>query len=68
MMTDSLIGATVQAQFRAASGALTEREGDEATAFPLIRGRRWVTNEVVNLACTLTGAATGAILSSWLVN
>jgi uncharacterized protein (TIGR00297 family) len=52
-LVDSLLGATAQALYRdGASGQLTERAG----ANPLVRGWRWVTNDRVNLACTLAGA------------
>ncbi|MEM6328168.1 MAG: DUF92 domain-containing protein, partial [Bacteroidota bacterium] len=54
---DSLLGATVQARFRAPDGSLTERPGGGETGGPLVRGWRWMTNDSVNLACTLTGAA-----------
>ena len=52
---DSLIGATAQAIYRDARGELTERPGVGGRAFALVRGRRWITNDRVNLACTLTG-------------
>jgi uncharacterized protein (TIGR00297 family) len=52
---DSALGATVQARFRAPSGALTERARDGARALPLAAGLRWVDNDRVNLACTLAG-------------
>ncbi len=52
-LVDSLLGATVQALWRdPATGSLTERP----QAAGLVRGRRWVTNDRVNFACTLTGA------------
>lgn len=50
---DSLIGATAQGRYRdAETGAITERRG----AGPLVRGRAWLTNDRVNVACTLVGA------------
>lgn len=52
-LVDSLLGATAQALYRdPASGLLTERP----QAGALVRGRRWITNDRVNLACTLVGA------------
>ncbi|MEM1042835.1 MAG: DUF92 domain-containing protein [Bacteroidota bacterium] len=60
-LVDSLIGATVQALYRAPDGSLTER----AQGNGLVRGWRWITNDRVNLACTLAGgalAASGAAL------
>lgn len=52
---DSLLGATVQARFRLPDGGLTERSTLDGAALPLARGWRWVTNDRVNLACTLVG-------------
>lgn len=52
-LVDSLVGATLQALWRdPATGLVTERPQPG----PLVRGWRWVTNDRVNLACTLTGA------------
>lgn len=59
---DSLLGATVQARFRAASGALTEREQEAGRPLPLAAGVRWMDNDRVNLACTLAGAGLAALL------
>jgi uncharacterized membrane protein len=56
-LVDSLIGATAQAIYRDESGGLTERPSAGGRAFALARGFRWITNDRVNLACTLTGAA-----------
>ena len=51
---DSLLGATVQAQWRdpARPGRWTERAQSE----PPARGQNWVGNDLVNLACTGLGA------------
>jgi len=54
---DTLLGATLQARFRASDGAVVETAGDDA---PLVSGVQWMTNGAVNLACTATGAAVGA--------
>jgi uncharacterized protein (TIGR00297 family) len=54
-LVDSLLGATVQALYRDESGGLTERAGAGVRSYALVRGRRWITNDRVNLACTLTG-------------
>ncbi|MFN8501949.1 DUF92 domain-containing protein [Kouleothrix sp.] len=55
-VADSLIGATVQAIYRASSGGETEhRTGPDGRALPEIRGWRWVNNDVVNFASSLAG-------------
>ncbi len=57
-LVDSLLGATAQALYRdTQSGRLTERSRSGEHAHALVRGWRWITNDRVNLACTLTGAA-----------
>ena len=56
-LLDSMLGATVQARYRASSGALTERPTEAGAALPLAGGLRWVNNDRVNLACTAVGAA-----------
>ena len=62
-LVDSLVGATVQAAYVCrACGAPSEAArhscGAEAT---LVRGRPWVTNDLVNLIGTLAGGLVGAI-------
>lgn len=56
-LADSLLGATVQAQYRDASGAITERAGAVRA-----RGAVWMTNDAVNLLASLAGGAVGAAL------
>lgn len=51
---DSLAGATIQAQYQAPGGVVTERP-----AGPVLRGWRWVTNDRVNWLCTGVGALIG---------
>ena len=60
MFIDSLLGATVQALFRRPDGTVTESPGNGAVP---IRGVAWVTNPVVNLLATLTGALVAAALA-----
>jgi uncharacterized protein (TIGR00297 family) len=60
---DSLLGATLQAQYRCPScGATGETPrppcGHHAE---LVAGRAWITNDTVNLAATLVGAALAAL-------
>ena len=54
-LADSLLGATVQAQYRDRTGALTEKVG--ATR---VRGAAWMTNDAVNLLASLIGGVVGA--------
>jgi len=62
-LVDSLIGATVQAQYRCgACGAVTEKRTHCGAPALLRSGRRWITNDVVNTACAGAGAVLG-----WLV-
>lgn len=49
-LVDSALGATAQALYRDDTGRLTERP-----TLALARGRAWVTNDRVNVACTLAG-------------
>jgi len=58
---DSLLGATLQAQYHDATGALTERAGATRTR---VRGLPWMTNDAVNFLAALIGAAVGAALGA----
>ena len=51
---DTVLGATVQARYRLADGRLGERPAEPGQA--LAAGLAFVTNDRVNLACTLVGA------------
>lgn len=57
-MFDSLLGATIQAQYHCPScEKITEKtEHCGNTSLQLHRGYRWINNDVVNFACTATGA------------
>jgi uncharacterized protein (TIGR00297 family) len=59
MAFDSLLGATVQALYTVSGGPPTEMPTRNAT---LVRGLRWMTNPVVNLAATTLGAVVAAML------
>ncbi len=63
-LADSMVGATIQAAYRCPTcGTLTERKTHACgTPTVLVSGRSWCTNDVVNLACTATGALAAAIL------
>jgi len=57
-LTDSLLGATLQAQFHCANcGKTTERRDHCSTSTRLVRGLRWMNNDVVNFACAAVGGA-----------
>jgi uncharacterized protein (TIGR00297 family) len=59
-LTDSLLGATAQAQYRDASGQITEKPGAIR-----VRGLPWMTNDAVNFLASLVGALAG-IAVGWL--
>jgi uncharacterized protein (TIGR00297 family) len=63
MVCDSLLGATLQALFAMPDGVLTETPERNAT---LVRGLRWMTNPVVNVATTALGAVIAATLQRLL--
>ncbi len=55
-LIDSLLGATVQAQYRCTvCGKITERTLHCGNSTSLVRGVRWIDNDVVNWACALAG-------------
>ena len=55
-MVDSVLGATLQAQYTGPSGEWVEQPSGS-----LARGVRWITNDRVNIACTGWGALIGGI-------
>jgi uncharacterized protein (TIGR00297 family) len=60
---DSLLGAACQSHYACTvCGKTTEKRVHCGSPAPLLYGKRWVTNDAVNFACTLTGAVV-----SWLV-
>jgi len=63
MLIDSLLGATLQGVYECPQCAARSERRDTVCHEPvrLIRGWRWLDNDVVNLAATLTGAAVGAL-------
>lgn len=55
-MADSLLGATVQGLYHTSTGDETERpRARDGTAHQLLRGWRWMTNDLVNLLSSLIG-------------
>ena len=65
-VVDSVLGATVQAQYRAEDGSLTERRQTGSVSNELVRGYRAVTNDTVNslssAAAALAAGATATLL------
>ena len=58
-LVDSLLGGTLQSQFRCtACGSNSERRTHCDQPTILVRGLSWIGNDVVNVCCSLTGAAT----------
>lgn len=56
-IVDSYLGACVQAQYRDPhTGMLTEREFGDGRPFELVRGVRWVDNDMVNLLSNVFSA------------
>ena len=66
MVVDSLLGATVQGLFECPSCAARTERGGTVCHEPvvLVKGRRWLDNDGVNLAATLAGAA---IVLGWML-
>ncbi|MFZ4620431.1 MAG: DUF92 domain-containing protein [Bacteroidota bacterium] len=59
---DSLLGATIQAQYQTVDGDVTERTTVHGVPTTLVRGFRWMNNDLVNLCCGLSGALVAYIL------
>ena len=55
-LIDSVLGATVQAQYHDAEGKLTEKPSSGLVPNTLIRGRRWITNDAVNALASISAA------------
>ncbi len=67
-LCDSLLGATVQALYRAPDGSVTERRsGHTGVPNALLRGWRWMTNDVVNGLSSLVGGGVALVLF-WIGN
>jgi uncharacterized protein (TIGR00297 family) len=63
-LADSLLGATVQAQYRCVvCGKSTERKMHCSTGTELVSGIRWINNDVVNWMCAIAGALTVIVLN-----
>lgn len=57
-LADSLLGATVQAQYITDAGRLTEKRSVNGVPTKLVRGIGWITNDIVNWMCAAAGAVT----------
>jgi uncharacterized protein (TIGR00297 family) len=64
-LCDSVLGATVQAIYRGASGE-TERAAANGRALPLLRGWRWMNNDMVNFLSSCVGALVAALVAQVL--
>jgi uncharacterized protein (TIGR00297 family) len=66
-LADSLAGATIQAAYRCDACGAPAESPDVHCGQPrrLVRGRAWITNDVVNVVGTLAGSLVGAALSRW---
>jgi uncharacterized membrane protein len=61
-LVDSVLGATLQAQYRCGYwGGETERRVHCHLPTTLVRGRAAVDNDLVNIACTVAGAAVALV-------
>lgn len=63
---DSVLGAALQAKYREkTSGAIVE-SSDEPEAVELLSGFRWMTNDLVNVFCTLFGGLIALLFYSYI--
>lgn len=64
-VADSILGATVQAQYACAGcGKTTERRNHCGGPTRLASGREWINNDAVNFACSVAGAAVMWMIST----
>ena len=69
MTLDSVLGATVQAQYRDGRGTLTERRTGDDGPNELVRGSALITNDVVNCLSVLCAAVIAALAgAAWAVS
>ncbi len=55
-LIDSIAGGTIQAQYRADDGRITEKRSVNGVPTTLIRGAAWIDNDTVNWICSASGA------------
>lgn len=63
---DSLLGATVQAMYLSPTGETEKRASREGRVFPLVRGWRWMNNDMVNFLSSLAGGVVAAGVYAWI--
>ena len=56
-LIDSALGATAQAIYRSPTGETERRSGRDGTPYQLMRGWRWMNNDMVNFLSSLAGGA-----------
>lgn len=56
-LVDSLLGATVQAIYQSPAGETEKRISRDGKRYPLLRGWRWMNNDMVNFLSSLAGGA-----------
>jgi uncharacterized membrane protein len=61
-LADSLLGATVQAIYRAPSGETERPTAPDGAPNPTLRGWRWMNNDAVNLLSSVIGGLVALIL------
>lgn len=65
-LCDSVLGATVQTMYKTTDGEETERRlSSTGQTNQLIRGWRWMNNDMVNLVSSLVGGLAALLLVSW---
>ncbi len=62
-LSDSLLGATLQAIYRGVSGETERRADDAGRPNPMLRGLGWMTNDAVNLTSSLIGGAVALLVA-----
>jgi uncharacterized protein (TIGR00297 family) len=59
---DSILGASLQAIYRDASGSRFESTDGGGDGLELVRGWAWVNNDTVNVVCTIAGSLFAAVV------
>jgi uncharacterized protein (TIGR00297 family) len=65
-LTDSLLGATVQAMYLSPAGETERRASRDGAPYTLLRGWRWMNNDGVNFLSSLAGGLVGAAIYALL--
>ena len=60
-ISDSLLGATLQALYRDESAGVYTESAQPGVSITLVKGWRWVNNDIVNVFCTFVGSVTGIL-------